>query len=177
MLEVAVIMINMTPISGWSVPAVEFDRFSPPVKPDWITSVRCNCLKRRFRLNSLNRLNSIFWDWFNNGYQQIQIDTVHCMIDWFYMELWSMFFCDYLKSRCKELRLKQTDIADRLDVKKQAVSKWFNGTSIPEIHRIPKLAEILQTDPFDLVAILWSVEPVSRKTVRKSGSINYSLNK
>ena len=84
------------------------------------------------------------------------------------MEFWSMVFCDYLKSRCNELRLKQTDIADRLDVKKQAVSKWFNGTSIPEIHRIPKLAEILQTDPFDLVAILWSVEPVPRKTVRKN---------
>ncbi len=43
----------------------------------------------------------------------------------------------------KEKGLKQDDLADMLDVSAQAVSKWENDQTCPDISLLPKLAQIL----------------------------------
>lgn len=43
----------------------------------------------------------------------------------------------------KELKLKQEDLAEMLNVSPQAVSKWENDQTCPDISLLPKLAEIL----------------------------------
>lgn len=43
----------------------------------------------------------------------------------------------------RERELKQDELASKLDVSPQAVSKWENDQSCPDITALPKLAEIL----------------------------------
>lgn len=45
----------------------------------------------------------------------------------------------------KELGLTQQNIAERLNISFQAVSKWENGTAFPDIDLLPELAAILET--------------------------------
>ena len=45
----------------------------------------------------------------------------------------------------KSMGLTQEDLADRLDISPQAVSKWENGHSMPELSLLVKLAEILNS--------------------------------
>ncbi|MCT4797238.1 helix-turn-helix transcriptional regulator [Exiguobacterium profundum] len=51
-----------------------------------------------------------------------------------------------LKKRLKQLRLEnkysQQQIADKLNITRQAVSKWENGKSIPDIENLKLLCEI-----------------------------------
>ena len=44
---------------------------------------------------------------------------------------------------CREKELKQEERAAKLDVSGQAVSKWENDQTCPDISALPKLAEIL----------------------------------
>ncbi len=50
-----------------------------------------------------------------------------------------------IKLKRKELNLTQEDLANKLDVTYQAVSKWENGTSLPEIQLLNKIAKSLNT--------------------------------
>jgi len=43
----------------------------------------------------------------------------------------------------KELGLTQTALAEKLNISFQAVSKWENGTSVPEVSLLPAIAEVL----------------------------------
>lgn len=43
----------------------------------------------------------------------------------------------------KKLGMSQSDLADLLEVSRQTISKWETGESLPEISRLPKLAETL----------------------------------
>ena len=43
----------------------------------------------------------------------------------------------------RERELKQEELADKLDISGQAVSKWENDQTCPDISALPKLAEIL----------------------------------
>ena len=45
----------------------------------------------------------------------------------------------------KSLGFTQQTLADKLNVSFQAVSKWENGTSCPEIELLPMLANVLET--------------------------------
>lgn len=45
----------------------------------------------------------------------------------------------------KELGYTQQNLAEKLNISFQAVSKWENGTSTPDVHLLPELAHILQT--------------------------------
>lgn len=45
----------------------------------------------------------------------------------------------------KSLGFTQQALADKLNVSFQAVSKWENGTSCPEIELLPMLANVLET--------------------------------
>ena len=46
----------------------------------------------------------------------------------------------------KERSISQTDLARRLNVSRQAVSKWEQGTSSPDTAKLIQLAQILETD-------------------------------
>lgn len=48
-------------------------------------------------------------------------------------------------------RLTQEDIADKLDVTRQAVAKWESGETMPDIEKSRQLAEILEVSLDDLV--------------------------
>lgn len=50
-----------------------------------------------------------------------------------------------IMTKRKELGLTQQALADKLHVSFQAVSKWENGTSYPEIDLLPVIANVLQT--------------------------------
>ena len=46
----------------------------------------------------------------------------------------------------KDKDISQTELAKRLNVSRQAVSKWEQGTSTPDTERLIQLAEILDTE-------------------------------
>ena len=46
----------------------------------------------------------------------------------------------------KERDISQTELARRLNVSRQAVSKWEQGTSSPDMAKLIQLAQILETD-------------------------------
>lgn len=51
----------------------------------------------------------------------------------------------------KNLNLKQDDIANKLNVTPQAVSKWENDISAPDIQTLPLLADILKVSLDELL--------------------------
>ena len=44
-----------------------------------------------------------------------------------------------------ERKMTQTELADKLSVSTQAISKWETGTGFPDIQIIPQLADIFDT--------------------------------
>ena len=60
----------------------------------------------------------------------------------------------------KEKSISQADLAGRLGVSRQAVSKWEQGSSSPDTERLIQLAEILETD-VEYLATGTSPEPKS----------------
>lgn len=60
-------------------------------------------------------------------------------------------FNDNLIQLRKMKRLTQEDIAEKLDVTRQAVAKWESGETMPDIEKSRQLAEILEVSLDDLV--------------------------
>lgn len=56
-------------------------------------------------------------------------------------------FGEILRTRRAEQGLEQRDVADRLGVTQQTVSKWETGVTIPRAPRIAALASLLDLDP------------------------------
>ncbi len=61
------------------------------------------------------------------------------------MELYSR-----LSSLRKAKGLSQEELAEKLGVSRQAISKWENGLSSPEMAQLPKLCEIFEVTPNEL---------------------------
>jgi transcriptional regulator with XRE-family HTH domain len=57
--------------------------------------------------------------------------------------------------RRKALRMTQRDLAEKLNVSDQTVSRWETGASYPDVSVIPALADVLQVD----IAVLFSRTP------------------
>ena len=53
-----------------------------------------------------------------------------------------MTFSEHFKRVRKHSKMTQKEIADRLCISPQSVSKWESGESLPTIEHLPKLAEI-----------------------------------
>ena len=51
----------------------------------------------------------------------------------------------------KERNMTQVDLADRLGISYQAVSSWERGNSMPDIAKIPELAELFQVSIDELI--------------------------
>ena len=78
-----------------------------------------------------------------------------------------MQFCEYFRQRLDYLKISQARVATELGVSRQAVNKWSSGSSLPDIQLFPALAEILRTDPYNLVGFIWGRTDLStpnRKT-------------
>ena len=60
-------------------------------------------------------------------------------------------FKDNLIQLRKLKRLTQEDIAEKLDVTRQAVAKWESGETMPDIEKSRQLAEIFEVSLDDLV--------------------------
>ena len=71
-----------------------------------------------------------------------------------------MDFSEYLKKQRKNRNLTQQELAEKLQVTKQAVSKWEkgNGAAYPDIMSIPKLAEVLGVPPMHIMNAIWNGE-------------------
>ena len=78
----------------------------------------------------------------------------------------------------KRLNLTQDKLAEKLDVTAQAVSKWENDQSYPDITMIPKLAEIFGISTDELLGLRSSGNVNLRKegmATRKSRLISASM--
>lgn len=62
-----------------------------------------------------------------------------------------MEFYQNLSALRKSKNLSQEEIADRLGVSRQAISKWENGQALPETANVMKLCEILEVTPNELL--------------------------
>jgi transcriptional regulator with XRE-family HTH domain len=52
-----------------------------------------------------------------------------------------------LRRRREELRLRQLDVAEALDVTPEAVTLWESGRRRVELNKLPRLARVLREDP------------------------------
>ena len=62
---------------------------------------------------------------------------------------------EYIKYKRQALGYSQKQLAERLGVSKQAVSKWESSTTVPDIMTIPDIAAVLKVKPEFLVKIIW----------------------
>ena len=100
----------------------------------------------------LRNLNSKWWR-ANNKCVKIKAEK----------EAAQMEFYQNLSALRKSKNLSQEEIADRLGVSRQAISKWENGQALPETTNIMKLCEILEVTPNELLGY----EEYKAQTVEK----------
>lgn len=60
-----------------------------------------------------------------------------------------MRFEEKLKCLRKERGMTQADLAERLNVSRQAVSKWETGASLPDIENILSICKVFEVTPND----------------------------
>jgi transcriptional regulator with XRE-family HTH domain len=62
---------------------------------------------------------------------------------------------EFIAYKRKNMGYTQQQFAEILDISKQAVSKWENGTASPEFMLIPNLARYLDVTPELLANVMW----------------------
>ena len=62
-----------------------------------------------------------------------------------------MKFCDKLQKIRKENNLTQEALADKLDVSRQAVSKWESGTAYPDTEKLIQISQIFNVSLDELI--------------------------
>ena len=65
---------------------------------------------------------------------------------------------EYVKCKRQSLGYSQKQFAERLEISKQAVSKWENCSSVPDMMAIPDIAYVLNVKPEFLMNIIWTGE-------------------
>lgn len=53
---------------------------------------------------------------------------------------------EVIAKRRKELKMTQKDLADKLNVTDKTVSRWENGTTLPDVEMLKTIAEVLELD-------------------------------
>lgn len=71
-----------------------------------------------------------------------------------------MVFNEKLMQQRKVLGMTQEDLADRLDVSRQTVSKWENGDCMPDADKFIRLSDILEISLDELAGREVQIEPV-----------------
>lgn len=64
-----------------------------------------------------------------------------------------MNLCDKIKERRTYLRLSQKELAETLCVTQQAVSRWENGSAVPDYLMMFQLADALCLAPSELLSL------------------------
>lgn len=64
-----------------------------------------------------------------------------------------MSLCDKIKERRTYLRLSQKELAETLCVTQQAVSRWENGSAVPDYLMMFQLADALCLAPSELLSL------------------------
>ena len=85
-----------------------------------------------------------------------------------------MRFNNKLKVLRKQYNLTQEELAERLDVSRQAITKWESGDGMPDIDNLKQIAELFETTIDDLVADEKEVEPREPETFVKELAIEHS---
>ena len=85
-----------------------------------------------------------------------------------------MIFGEKLSSLRKQANLTQSDLAEKLNVSRQAITKWENGTGLPDLDNIKKLSSIFNTSIDELLD--YKVEEIkleldtTKETIKKESS-------
>lgn len=82
-----------------------------------------------------------------------------------------MTFADNLKTARKEKGFSQEELAATLEVSRQAVSKWEQGETYPEVEKLLQLCRVLEVSMDELFygesGVKWqAAEPISGITIR-----------
>ena len=56
----------------------------------------------------------------------------------------------FIQEKRKELKLTQSDLAEKLNITDRAISKWENGICLPDAGTMPELCKILNISINDL---------------------------
>lgn len=76
----------------------------------------------------------------------------------------------FIKELRKQRNMTQQELADRLQVSFQTVSKWENDVNLPDITHLPKLAELFGVS----ADVILGIEPMERRAdLRKFDSAGY----
>lgn len=76
----------------------------------------------------------------------------------------------FIKELRKERGMTQKELAEKMQVSFQTVSKWENGVNLPDITHIPRLAEIFEVSS----DVILGLEPMEKKSeLRKFDSTEY----
>ena len=87
-----------------------------------------------------------------------------------------MYFGENLQILRKRDNLSQEDLADKLQVSRQAVSKWESGTGFPETEKLITICEIFNCSMDELVKGKISSDPTSSKEKYNSLMDRFSRN-
>ena len=80
-----------------------------------------------------------------------------------------------IKTVRKQRGLTQEELAARLNVVRQTVSKWEKGLSVPDAELLKKLAEILETDVSTLLGAPINTESNANEIAEQLSWINEQL--
>lgn len=80
-----------------------------------------------------------------------------------------MKFNENLPKRRKELNFSQEQLADKMNVTRQTISKWENGTAMPDLKKITELADFFDISMDELLGT-----PLNNKT--DGASVNTDQN-
>ena len=83
-----------------------------------------------------------------------------------------MIFSEKLQLIRKSKGLTQEELAEKIEVSRQAVAKWESGQSTPDTEKV-----ILLSDFFDVTTdyLLKGIEPIPENTTEKSDARIFSL--
>ena len=82
-----------------------------------------------------------------------------------------MNFAENLAGCRKRAGMTQEQLAERLNITRQAVSKWESGQAVPDVETVQRICAVLETQPNEL---LWGQIDSKQKAVKeeKSGIIS-----
>lgn len=82
---------------------------------------------------------------------------------------------DNIKMFRKNKGFTQEELAIRLHVVRQTVSKWEKGTSVPDAEALQKMADILEVDIKQLLGVDIDVEKNNNELIEQLARINEQL--
>ena len=84
-------------------------------------------------------------------------------------------FAKHLQLLRKQANLSQEEVAEHLHISRQAISKWEQGQSTPDIDTCIKLCELLKVTPNYLLWGYDNTEPQTTKTKKSHSVIHFII--